>query len=133
MPVLNEIAAQLATLGLGTVGTTIHIGMMPETPDVCCAVYEYGGPPSDLGFGVSGVQHETPGVQVVFRGSPGDYATPRTSAGTAHNGLAAVQGTTLSGTAYLTIRPVQSPFPLKRDANDRVYIACNYLANKEPS
>jgi hypothetical protein len=133
MPVVNEIAAQLATLGLGTVGTTIHLGMMPETPDVCCAVYEYGGPASDLGFGVSGVQHETPGVQVVFRGTAGDYATPRTSAATAHNGLAAVQGTTLSGTKYLTIRPVQSPFLLKRDANDRVYIACNYLANKEPS
>lgn len=138
MPVLNEIAAKLASLGLGTVGTTIHIQTMPETDASSsgmpmCAVYEYGGLAADLGFGDTGILHEHPSVQVVFRGWPYDYATPRTSAGTAHNGLASVQGTTLSGTNYLLIRPSQSPFPIKKDEMHRWYIGCNYQIDKEPS
>jgi hypothetical protein len=138
MSVLNEIAAQLETLSLGTVGTSIHIGRMPETNasssgTPMCAVYEYPGIPSDLGFGVAGVQHEYPGVQVVFRGWPNDYATPRAKAATCHQSLPATQGTTLSGTKYLTINPTGSPVVIKRDAEERVYIGVSFIARKEPS
>ncbi len=136
MALLNEIAAKVAALGLGTVGTTIHIGMMPETPDVCCAVYEYGGQPPEFGFGTAGISYESPAVQVVFRGAAGDYATPRASAATAYNGLASVEATTLSGGTsafYHSIHPQQAPFLMRRDANDRVYIAFNCICEKELS
>ncbi len=137
MALLNEIAAKLAALGLGTVGTSIHIGMMPETPDVCCAVYEYGGQPPEFGFGTAGISYESPAVQVVFRGLPGDYATPRASAATAYNGLASVEATTLTGGGtsafYHTVHPQQAPFSLGPDANQRVRIAFNCIAEKELS
>lgn len=138
MSVLSEIAAKLQDLGLGTVGTDIHIGRMPESgpassSGTVCAVYEFAGIPSDLGFSVSGIQYETPGVQVVFRGYPNIYSVPRAAAATAHNGLAAVQATTLSGTRYLLIRPQGSPEQFKRDANERPYIAVSFLATKVPS
>jgi hypothetical protein len=140
MPVLNEIATRLASDGVGTVGGTsgdvIHIGTMPETDTTgtVIALYEYGGEAADLGFGVtSKVKYEYPRVQVVCRGTANDYATPRATADTVRNKLAQVQGVTLSGINYLLVRPLQSPFPMKRDEQHRFYFACNYAVEKEPS
>ena len=138
MAVLNEIAAKLQSLSLGTIGSTIHIGVMPETPDACCAVYEYGGLAPDFKIGTSGIYFETPAVQVVFRGVAFDYSTPRSNAATAYNGLASVEVATISSTGgtsalYHWIHPEQAPFLMQRDANNRVYIAFNVLCQKELS
>ena len=134
MSVLNEIAAKLAALSLGTVGTTIHIGRIPATPDTQCAVYEYPGLPPEGGMGVTGIQFEYPSVQVVFRGAAHDYATPRASAETAFQGLADINpSTTLSGTVYHQVWPAGSPFVLKRDEAQRVLVAINFRVMKEPS
>jgi len=131
--ILPEIGAKLAALGLGVVGTTIFLGSMPETPTACCAVIEYGGAPPEMGFGLAGVKYETPAIQVMFRGAEGSYAATRALAEAAYRGLCEVETTTLSGTFYHHIHPQQSPFSLKRDDSKRVYIACNFLAEKEPS
>ena len=130
---LQEIGALLATAGVGTVGTSLFLGYMPDQPDACGAIYEYGGERAELGFGVPGVQFENPSVQVVFRAGPQEYAAPRALAETAFRELAEVQATTLSGTRYLIVRPKQSPFEMKRDEAERVYIACNFDIRKEPS
>lgn len=128
---LQEIAAflQAAPQSLGPV----YIGFMPDNPAVAGVVYEYGGLAPDGGFGVGGVAYETPAVQVVFRGLPGDYMGPRTKAEVAYRAMAALQPGTLSGTMYLLVRPQQSPFLLQRDNTSRVYIACNFLCQKELS
>ena len=136
MAVLNEIATKLAALGVGTLGSSIHIGMMPETPDVCCAIFEYGGISPEYKFGAAGIDYETPAVQVVFRGTAYDYETPRASAATAYNGLASVECVTLSSTSggssafYHWVHPQQAPFLMERDANNRVYIGFNCLCEK---
>lgn len=138
MAFLNEIATKLEGLGVGTVGSTIHVGVMPETPDACTAIYEYGGLGPDYQFGTAGINWETPAVQVVCRGTAYDYATPRANAKLAYEGLSAVEATTLSSTGgtsafYHWIHPQQAPFLMNRDANNRVYIAFNALAEKELS
>lgn len=130
MSTLSEIADHLATSGLGTVGDDLFYGTMPSTPDACGVVYEYQGAPSELGFGVPGVQFEAPAVQVVFRGVPDDYDGPRGQAELAYRALATVQATALGGTNYLLITPQQAPFLLARDDARRVLIACNYVAEK---
>lgn len=139
MSVANEIAAKLAALGVGVVGTSIFIGALPATPDVACAVIETGGVAPTMGFGTAGIKFERPALQLLFRGAPGDYATPRATAGTAYAGLAAVEATTLSagvgGTSafYHWVHPVQAPFLLRRDESQRVVIAFNVRCEKEPS
>lgn len=139
MAMLNEIAAKLAALGVGVVGTTIFIGAMPETPAACCALYEYGGQAPEMGFGTPGIAFETPAVQVVFRGEANDYAGPRALAETAYRGLTAVETATLSAGAggtsafYHWIHAQQAPFLLRRDDSQRVYIAVNFYAEKELS
>ena len=131
--VLIEIGAKLAALGLGTVGTDIFLGELPASPYACGVVYEYGGIAPEKSFSTSTLRFETPAVQVVFRGLPGDYASPRAKAATAFAGLAAIEATTLSGTIYYEITPQQSPFMLTRDENECVLIATNYLCQKEIS
>ncbi len=135
---LDEVAAKLATLGVGTLGTSLFIGMMPETPNACASVYETGGLAPDFRFGSAGIDLETAGIQVVCRGEAGDYVTPRANSKTAYEGLAAVECATLSvsgGTSafYHWIHPQQAPFQSKRDANGRVYVTFNALIEKELS
>lgn len=131
MALLDEIATKLAALGCGTVGTTIYKGAMPATPDACCTIYETPGLAPEYSFGEAAPTQETPGIQVVFRGAPDDYATPRALAQTAFDGLSAVMVESLSGTAYHWIQPTGSPFLFRRDENRRPYIAINFLAERE--
>jgi hypothetical protein len=132
--ILSEIGTFLAAQGLGVLGSTLFLGSMPASPDVCGAIYEYGGLAPTGGFGVVGIQYEMPAVQVVFRGTKQDYAATRTKSETAYRALAGVQpDALLSGTRYLQIRPQQAPFLMRRDDDDRVYFACNYVCEKELS
>lgn len=133
MSVLNEIAAHLVAQGLGVLGTDLFIGKLPNDPDACGVVYETGGLAPEMGFGAAGVKHETPAIQVVFRGAPGDYAGPRAKAESAYRALAAVEAQALSGTFFHFVHPQQSPFLLNRDQAERVLLAFNALCEKEPS
>lgn len=139
MALLDEIAVKLQALSVGTVGVDLFKGVMPETPDACTAVFEYGGRMPTFGFGTAGVDYESPSVQVLCRGVKDDYQTPRDLAETAYQGLAAVEAETLTsdstGTSafYHWIHPIQCPFCLDRDANGRVLFAFNCAIDKEPS
>jgi hypothetical protein len=125
----SDIAVYLQSLSLGTFGTTLFRDILPPTPDVCGAVFESGGAPPTPGFGVVGIAHETPSVQIRFRGAPDDSPTPAAKAQTAYQALQRV-GVTLSGTFYHWLRPMQPPFILERDANKRVVWAFNVLTQR---
>jgi hypothetical protein len=131
--VLDEIAAFLQDQGLGVVQVDLFTGTLPNDPPVCGSVQEYPAVPPEFGFGFAGVNFETPGVQVLFRGEPHDYAGPRAKAEAAYRALSAVSAQPLSGTFYHHIHPQHSPFPLGRDDDQRVMIVCSYLCEKEPS
>lgn len=133
MPVLNEIAAHLQALGVGVLGTTLFIGSMPATPDVCVALFEYGGLAPEKGFGTPGNKWETPAIQVVARGVKGDYAGPRAKVAVAYAELSKIEAELLGSTFYHHIHAVQAPFLMRRDDSERVYMAVNFLAQKDPS
>ena len=131
----NVVALEIKALldDLGTLGT-IQIGGIAASPDELGAINEYGGFAAEARFGVRGVGYENPTIQLVFRGAPHDYETPMTRARNAWQLLASVlPGTISTGTSeYLTIKPMQSPFSLGQDLNQRYTIVCNYLIRKEP-
>lgn len=128
---LVEILTFLNTLSLGT----ITMATMPASPDVIGTIYEYAGRVPEGRFGVVGVGWEKPAYQLIFRGSPHDYATPRAKAETAYRALAAVQPGSVGGSSaeYLWFDIQQQPFPLRKDQNERFYIAFNFYAYKELS
>lgn len=123
---LPEIGAYLAANSIGTVGTTIFYGQMPETPDDCVTLFEYAGePPEDT----HDAQHyEKPGLQVLVRDT--SYSDARTKIASISALLHTLANTSLTGTKYLYIRAVQSPFVLERDSSNRVVMAQNFIVTK---
>lgn len=137
MSTLTEVQKRLADGGAGTYEVDVKRGRMPDSPDVMCTVQPYPGLDPVYGFGTAEIQEETPAIQVLFRGEPHDMDGPLARAQAAFEDVAKVQAQTLTGGGtsafYHHIHPRQSPFELKRDAKERVYIAFNILCEKEPS
>lgn len=125
---LDDVATYLATALSLTVGTTVFTGQMPDTPDQCVTVHEYGGFAPEHTLGADHVMRR-PRIQVACRGPIGDYATPRNTADLVYSAMHMGKAT-LSGTVYYRVEAVDEPFPLERDANNRWIICCNYQVFK---
>ena len=121
---LTEIGAYLATQDIGTVGTDIFLGLMPDQPDNCIALFEYAGSPPDLHW-----NGEYPGLQVRVRNK--SYAAARAKIGEIAKELHGLHEQTLSGTRYLLIKARGSPEILKRDASNRIELVLNFEIIKE--
>lgn len=130
--VLTELAS-LVTAATGlTVATSLFLGQLPETPDVCAALIEYSGLAPEATFGEP-IAIERPKVQLVFRGGAHDYQAARALAEAAYQALAGVANQVVEGTRWVNVQPLQAPFFLKRDAKFRPHIAFNVLIEKEVS
>lgn len=131
--VLDDLATRIATTISGTVGTDIFKSMMPVTPDAAVALYETGGLAPEKRFGTKGIEWERPGVQVVVRGAPGDYQTARTTSQTIFEDVSEIETEDLSGTRYYLSDPLQQPFGLSVDEQDRPTVAFNIIFTKDIS
>jgi len=121
---LKEIGTYLQGQGIGTLGTDIFLGLMPDEPDNCIALFEYAGSPPDLHW-----NGEYPGLQVRVRNK--SYAAARTKIGEVMDKLHGLHEQTLSGTRYLLVKARGSPEVLKRDNNNRVELFVNFEILKE--
>jgi hypothetical protein len=121
---LSDIGNYLQAQGIGTLGTNIFLGMIPDEPDNCIALFEYAGSPPDLHW-----NGEYPGLQVRVRNK--SYAAARTKIGEVMEKLHGLHEQTLSGTRYLLIKARGSPEVLKRDNNNRVELFVNFEIIKE--
>lgn len=126
---VDEIGTRLAAQSVGTVGTNIFLGQMPDTPDTCIAIMVYPGRSPILTLG-HGVQAERPRFQILSRSST--FTTAQNNIHKAFNALHFGQ-LTISSVRYLSCDAVQSPFELRRDENQRIVWACNFEACKELS
>jgi len=121
---LSDIGNYLQVQGIGTLGTNIFLGMIPDKPDNCIVLFEYAGSPPDLYW-----NGEYPGLQVRVRNK--SYAAARTKIGEVMEKLHGLHEQTLSGTRYLLIKARGSPEILKRDNNNRVELFVNFEIIKE--
>jgi hypothetical protein len=130
---LTYLAAQSTALTVRSgSGGNLSISHMPDSPDTAVTIYETPGASPIYVMSTSGSSalraFEQPRVQVISRSS--SYQTARTNADTVFDILDGYVGTlpTATGTSYLQITAVQSPFSLGRDENGRYEISCNYEA-----
>ena len=121
---LNEIGTYLQSQGIGTLGANLFLGLMPDQPDNCIALFEYAGSPPDLHW-----NGEYPGLQVRVRNK--SYAMARAKIEQIRDLLHGLHDKKLSGTRYLLIKARGSPEVLKRDANNRVELFVNFEIIKE--
>lgn len=131
MALLDEVGTYLeAQVGSLTLGTNLFLGRLPDDPDTCVVVYEYGGdaPVSTMGSDAM-PPVEQPRIQVLTRAS--GYSSARTLALSCFTAVESILNESLSGVRYHRISAIQSPFPLERDSHDRVLFAQNFRVQKE--
>jgi hypothetical protein len=121
---LKEIGTYLQGQGIGTLGANLFLGLMPDQPDNCIALFEYAGSPPDLHW-----NGEYPGLQVRVRNK--SYAAGRAKIGEVVNELHGLHEQVLSGTRYLLIKAKGSPEVLKRDGSNRTEWFVNFEIIKE--
>lgn len=125
----------LSSGGIGTAGTDLFAGYMPDAPNAAVAVYETGGispihrmsPTAGLGA----VVVERPSIQVVCRNVPEEYLTARTKAHSVFKLLSGLPDRSINGVSYKWGEARHSPFLMGRDEAGRILIACNYDIIKE--
>jgi hypothetical protein len=115
-------------------GVTLFAAGLPDTPDACVAMIEVPGRQGmhTFGQGVPAIEH--PRVRLAVRGEPNMYEDPRDIVEAIYQALVARPNETVSGGArYLTWEPIQPPYVLGKDKNDRWILGFNVEAWKEVS
>lgn len=134
--VLEDLGAYLQAEGLGVLGTTLFLGGLPvDAPNVApldaiTALVETPGFPAEYVHEVVLPSRERPVVQLLTRGAPYDYATARSWAQELWRALGSIRNQALSGTFYLGVQPLDSPFFLRSDDYARPLISFRVRCEK---
>lgn len=122
MPTLDDLSARLDAQVAGlTESTNLFKGRLPDTPDTCAAVFEYPGRESVDTFGTDHAIR-LPRFQVQVRAA--SYAAAQSLIDLCHAALT-FTNITISSTRYMRCKPLQDPFFLKRDGNERAVLVFN--------
>jgi hypothetical protein len=125
MTTLVDLANYLDTNVTGLIlGTNLFIGRMPDDPNACVALYEYGGTAPDQTMGGTLPVLQNPSVQVRVRDTA--YSSAETTANLCFVALEGIVNETINTTRYNRVTAIQSPFPLERDPEDRIIFVQNF-------
>lgn len=122
---IEDVCTTLSNASVGTAGTSLFAHYLPETTGLAVGVFEIPGRDAIERFGnTRGI--ERPRVRVVCRSTaPADgqgVAVPtnaRAKAAAAWAALDAVTNTTIAGSTYLRMVPLQSPYADAQDQRAR--------------
>jgi hypothetical protein len=135
VPLASDVCTYLAaTTALGlTAGTNLFSVPFPERAQeqaVCLIEYPGSAPEHGAGPSLTAPHYEVPRFQIICRDATSMAATCRALAESIYVNLDGLADTTLSGTRYMHVKALQSPFYLSQDQNGRHRVVCNYEATK---
>ncbi len=122
----NTASAFGAHASQGTLGTNLFLGVLPESPDSCVAIYENAGSSPAFTMGTGGIVIDYPMIQIISRAGREDYPTARDKGDTIRLLLASVLEQTVSGVHIMRIEPMGSVNQLGVDAKYRPLISVNF-------
>jgi hypothetical protein len=134
MTTLDEVGSYVGTnVGSLTLGTNLFIGMMPDTPTICAAIFETASMAPDFTMNGSDAEPvlENPRIMLYVRHS--SYSTGRSLIDTIWKQMQNVSNESLSSVTYLRIQGLGSPEFLERDKNFNVMFRANFQVMKELS
>lgn len=120
----DDIASYLQTAGIGTIGSSIFIGHMPDVPTSCIALYQYAG---EAPLVVGGI--ENPRLTVRVRNAT--YLNGQNKARDVLKALHTLNEQTISAHRYLYIRAAGSIAQLGRDHEGRTLFTIDFIVTKE--
>jgi hypothetical protein len=100
-----------------TVGTNLFYHLMPSEPNAATSIVEYPGEGATETFGGDLPKYESARVAITCRSTSSTAA--RANAHAAWVAAFKIANETLSGKSWLKCTPLQSPFFLKRDEQNR--------------
>jgi hypothetical protein len=121
---VKDIADHLTTNSLGTQGTNLFIGFMPDTETLVTLLSEYDGTVNET-F-AAGIALSQPSLQVRVRGAAEDYTTPRQRLADIMTLLQAVTNQTLGSTYFVRVRPSTTILAMGQDARLRYEFSANF-------
>jgi len=121
---MTDVADYLTTNSLGTQGTNLFIGFMPDTDTLVTLLSEYDGTVNET-F-ASGIALSQPSLQIRVRGATEDYTTPRTRLKDIVTLLQAVTNQTIGSTYFVRIRPSTTILAMGQDARLRYEFSANF-------
>jgi len=135
MPLASDITTHLAGIGALSLtgGTNLFAVPFPEASQdqaVCLIEYPGEAPEHAAGASIAAPLYERPRFQIICRDVEANAATCRALAESIYVQLDGLADTTLSGTRYLLVRALQSPFYLSMDGRNRHRYVTNYTAEK---
>lgn len=126
MTILEAVGDYLNSASVAVQGTNLFLAVMPETPDVCVAVYENSGNRPTFTMGAAPWAIDRPLIQVICRAGRGDYPTARDKAEQIRALLGAVVDQTMSGIPVMRIESQGSVTPMGEDENQRPMVSVNF-------
>jgi len=116
---LPELASKLVSASVGTLATDLFLGMIPDKPDLCVALYEFSTVAPLETLGNMDATLERPGVQVLVRSGRNDYVSGRNKMVEVRNILTNITDETISGVRFLRVSPDSSINSIGVDENGR--------------
>jgi hypothetical protein len=124
---LEALADKLQSASIATAGVNLYIGLMPSSPDVCVALYEYAGEPPLEVLRDSAATLERPSVQVMVRAGRNDYPTARNLIKNVRDSLTGITDETISGVRFLRVNQNSAINSVGTDENDRPIFTLSLL------
>ena len=131
MALLDEVGTYIGTNVSGlTLGTNLFLGMMPDTPAICAAIYNTtsDAPYFTMNGSTTEPSLENPRVMLYLRHS--SYSTGEALMYTTWKKMTEVSDDTLSSVNYLRLQALGSPEFLERDEIFNVIFSANFQAMK---
>lgn len=122
----NTSSAFGAHASQGSLGTNIFLGILPDDPDACVAVYENAGSSPTFTMGAGGIRIDYPMLQIIARAGREDYPTARDKAENIRILLASVLEQSVSGVHIMRIEPMGSVNLLGADPKYRPLVSVNF-------
>lgn len=119
MALLDALGTRLQTDAVGTLGTNIFLGYLPDGPDTAVAVYEDKGFGADFVFGASVSSIDRPLVRVIARAPRNDYPAARNKILAVRSSLGAIRDESISGVSFLCVITSTDPYPMALDGDER--------------
>jgi hypothetical protein len=124
---LEALADKLQSASIATAGVNLYIGLMPSSPDVCVALYEYAGEPPLEVLRDNAATLERPSVQVMVRAGRNDYPTARNLIKNVRDSLTGITDETISGVRFLRVNQNSAINSVGTDENDRPIFTLSLL------
>ena len=124
---LEALADRLQSASVATAGVNLYIGIMPSSPDLCVALYEYAGEQPLEVLRDNSATLERPSVQVMTRGSRNDYPAARSLMESVRDSLTGITDETISGVRFLRVTSQSSINAVGTDDNDRPLFTLSLL------